>query len=90
MHEEVFEGAGFRLELDGEELAFDERAGEDGGRIVSAWTAEGGGAARSRATPKKIYTITESGRALLAQEKAAWRQLAACIEEMLAQPEEEE
>ena len=63
---------------------------EDDGRIVSAWTAEGGSAARSRATPKKIYTITESGRALLAQEKAAWRQFAACIEEMLAQPEEEE
>ena len=57
MHEEVFEGAGFRLELDGEELAFDERAGEDGGRIVSGGDAHAAAVALDFGPSQKIYNV---------------------------------
>lgn len=50
---------------------------EDEGCILSAWQnlAEAG----ARAMPRKVYTITEAGRAALAGEKAAWREFAACV-----------
>lgn len=55
---------------------------EDEGCIASAWQnlAETG----ARAMPRKVYTITETGRAALAGEKAAWRAFAACVNTICA------
>ena len=53
---------------------------EDEGCIASAWKnlAETG----MRAMPRKVYTITEAGRAALAGEKAAWQEFAACVNQI--------
>lgn len=53
---------------------------EDDGCITSAWQDVGDGTARR--TPRKVYTVTETGRAALAQQKAAWRQFVACVDAM--------
>lgn len=55
---------------------------EDDGRIRSAWqtpdSAQGG-----PKTSRKVYTITEAGRAALAGQTETWRQFAACVETFL-------
>lgn len=53
---------------------------EDDGCITSAWQDVGNGTVRR--TPRKVYTVTETGRTALAQQKAAWRQFAACVDAM--------
>ena len=50
---------------------------EDDGCITSAWRdiAKDG----ARRTPRKVYTVTAAGLAVLAEEKAAWRDFSACV-----------
>ena len=50
---------------------------EDDGCITSAWQDLGAGGARR--TPRKVYTITAAGLAVLGEEKAAWQAFAACV-----------
>lgn len=51
---------------------------EDEGCITSAWQDMGEGTARR--TPRKVYTVTGAGRAVLARQRAAWREFAGCVE----------
>lgn len=58
---------------------------EDDGCIASAW--QGGGqpapacsqAIARRTAPKKVYTVTPRGQALLAAEARAWEKFSACV-----------
>lgn len=52
---------------------------EDEGCIASAWAAPRESAVRERATPRKIYTITEAGRQALAAEQTVWQEFSACV-----------
>lgn len=46
--------------------------------IASAWSTPDG--AKPGKVPRRIYTITENGRALLEQEAAMWHKFAHCVE----------
>lgn len=59
---------------------------EDGGYIAASWQHPAepmAGAPAARQVPKKIYTVTEAGRALLAEEVETWGRFADCIARML-------
>lgn len=61
---------------------------EDDGYIVSAWQSPAkppAGQLAARQMPKKLYTITAEGRALLAEERELWQAFAACVSGFLAE-----
>lgn len=53
---------------------------EDEGCIASAWAAPGETTARGRAAPRKVYTITETGRRALAAEQTVWQEFSTCVQ----------
>lgn len=68
---------------------------EDGGAITAGWqapepAAEQGGANPYRAVPRKVYTVTPAGRALLAGQTKIWRQFAACVQSFIGREEDDE
>lgn len=52
---------------------------EDEGCIESAWQNMAEKDPKSRAMPRKVYTMTQTGRQTLQAEKAAWRTFAGCV-----------
>ena len=64
---------------------------EDGGAIKAGWQApEQTGSGPYRAVPRKVYTVTPAGRAALAAQTKAWRQLAACVQEFIGEGTDDE
>lgn len=61
---------------------------EDGGYIAASWQHPAEpetGVPAIRQVPKKVYTITEAGRALLAEEVEIWSRFADCIARLLVE-----
>ena len=55
---------------------------EEEGCITSAWDSPDGRAGVGK-VPRRVYTVTDAGRAALAQQTEIWRQFAACVEQVL-------
>ena len=53
---------------------------EDEGLIASAWQADG------RTAPKKVYTVTDAGRAAERQQRQLWQKFSACVDGFDAGP----
>lgn len=58
---------------------------EEEGCITSVWSSPDGSSAAAR-MPRRVYSITEEGRAVLARESAVWRQFADTVGRYLDQP----
>ena len=61
---------------------------EDDGLITAGWETPDTMPAKGRAMPKKTYTATDAGRAMLAEYEAGWRQFSACIDGILVSEQE--
>ena len=48
------------------------------------------GANPYRAVPRKVYTVTPAGRALLAGQTKIWRQFAACVQSFIGREKDDE
>lgn len=55
---------------------------EEEGCIASAWSSPEPGA-RPGKVPRRIYTVTENGLALLEQEARLWHSFAGCVEQII-------
>lgn len=51
---------------------------EEEGCITSAWSHPDGTASPGR-IPRRVYTVTEEGHAVLAQQQETWRRFAECV-----------
>lgn len=60
---------------------------EDSGYIAASWQSPAAapeGRPAARQVPRKIYAITEQGRALLEEELQIWGQFSACVTQLIA------
>lgn len=55
---------------------------EGDGCITSAWSSPDPGAHPGK-VPRRIYTVTEQGQAVLARETRLWQTFTACVEQIL-------
>lgn len=55
---------------------------EEEGCISSVWNTPGGKASPGK-MPRRVYTITETGRAVLTREKEIWQQFTDCVSETI-------
>ncbi len=63
---------------------------EDDGLITSSWqTPDGAVAAKGRVTPKKTYTITPEGVAVLERQYQVWTAFSAAVELLMAGTQEQ-
>ena len=55
---------------------------QEEGCITSAWNSPDQARPQGR-VPRRVYSITETGQAVLARETAAWHRFAACVDPYL-------
>ena len=58
---------------------------EDDGLIASRWQQAGG-----RAAPKKMYEVTDAGRAALDGYRSLWKEFCACVDQFAPKGETEQ
>lgn len=56
---------------------------EEEGCITSVWNSPDGPSAPAR-LPRRVYSITEDGRTVLARERAVWQRFAGTVEQYLS------
>lgn len=61
---------------------------EDDGRIAAAWQNPTGQEGAPK-TPRKVYTITDAGRAALRDQAGTWRQFSDCVNAMMGGNEDD-
>lgn len=55
---------------------------EEEGHITSAWNSPESGVHGGK-VPRRIYTVTEQGQALLARERDLWQAFTICVEQII-------